>query len=406
MPSPRKRKNLVYGTGIEGERKENLRAKPLSGTLSVAIQGARELDHAPIITRFRSSKNQVVETSVSLKVEGTRLARSHPSRTDPLSFLALSFDSLQRAQAEEILCLRNLAGASQIFRLEESLAKFGLNTNLPPPSSVLRAALSTLTGLTTPSTVPGSPTTNSTHSSSSTSFSSSSSTSNTASRFTSTFCIIWIIIRICIDLIHLLACSRFTIYIGLPSPGSHRSTPSFSTSSEYNELDKSDGSVSSFDDRPTRGQPLEDSFQQLLPSKPGNNDLPGTSSNFEAVPAITVNMELIGLQLEPDPPDPVIIPTATSSSTALSSEGSTLPLPLSKEANEKASVATTERTKPASAPGGGRGGRFAAFPVKKRAPTSTYRSVFQSAYVATSGCETRIVNPVNARPTTCYPYWS
>ncbi|KAH7878327.1 uncharacterized protein C8R40DRAFT_1167752 [Lentinula edodes] len=50
-------------TRIEGEWKETLRAKPLSGTLSVAIQGARELDHAPIITRFRSSKNQVVETS-------------------------------------------------------------------------------------------------------------------------------------------------------------------------------------------------------------------------------------------------------------------------------------------------------------------------------------------------------
>ncbi|KAJ3859968.1 protein kinase C1 [Lentinula novae-zelandiae] len=70
------------GTGIEGERKENLRAKPLSGILSVTVRGARELDHAPIVTRFRSSKNQVVETSVSLKVEGTQLARSHPSRTD------------------------------------------------------------------------------------------------------------------------------------------------------------------------------------------------------------------------------------------------------------------------------------------------------------------------------------
>jgi len=68
--------------GIDGERKENLRAKPLSGILSVTVRGAREIDHAPVVTRFRSSKNQVVETSVSLKVEGTQLARSHPSRTD------------------------------------------------------------------------------------------------------------------------------------------------------------------------------------------------------------------------------------------------------------------------------------------------------------------------------------
>ncbi|KAJ3875438.1 hypothetical protein F5051DRAFT_454575 [Lentinula edodes] len=177
----------------------------------------------------------------------------------------------------------------------------------------------------------------------------------------------------------------------------------------------SSNSVSSFDDRPTRGQPLEDSLQQYSSDltsgrfpqpqdntpittafKTGSNDLPGTSSNFEAVPVTTANMELIGLQVEPDP---VITPTATSSSTALSSEGSTLPLPLSEEANEEAS-ATTERPKPASVPGGGRGGRFAAFPVKKRVPTSTDRSVAQSAYVATSGFETRIANPVNARPTT------
>lgn len=179
----------------------------------------------------------------------------------------------------------------------------------------------------------------------------------------------------------------------------------------------SSNSVSSFDDRPTRGQPLEDSLQQYssdltsgrfpqpqdntpitIAFKTGSNDLPGTGSNFEAV-LTTANMELTGLQVEPDP---VITPTATSSSTALSSEsseGSTLPLPLSEEANEEAS-ATTEGPKPASVPGGGRGGRFAAFPVKKRVPTSTDRSVAQSAYVATSGFETRIAKPVNARPST------
>ncbi|KAJ7505478.1 protein kinase C1 [Mycena galericulata] len=71
------------GPGTDSDRKDNLRAKPLSGTLQVTVQGARELDHAPIISsRSRSASKQVTETVVSLKVEGTQLARSHPSRTD------------------------------------------------------------------------------------------------------------------------------------------------------------------------------------------------------------------------------------------------------------------------------------------------------------------------------------
>lgn len=48
----------------------------------VTVKGARELDHAPIVTRSRSASKQVTETHVSIKVEGTQLARSHPSRTD------------------------------------------------------------------------------------------------------------------------------------------------------------------------------------------------------------------------------------------------------------------------------------------------------------------------------------
>ncbi|KAJ7366683.1 protein kinase C1 [Mycena albidolilacea] len=69
--------------GTDNERKDNLRAKPLSGTLQVTVQGARELDHAPIVSsRSRSASKQAMETVVSLKVEGTQLARSHPSRTD------------------------------------------------------------------------------------------------------------------------------------------------------------------------------------------------------------------------------------------------------------------------------------------------------------------------------------
>jgi classical protein kinase C len=72
------------GPGTDGERKDNLRSKPLSGTLQVTVKGARELDHAPIVTsgRSRSASKQISETQVSLKVEGTQLARSHPSRTD------------------------------------------------------------------------------------------------------------------------------------------------------------------------------------------------------------------------------------------------------------------------------------------------------------------------------------
>ncbi|KAG6910684.1 hypothetical protein DXG01_008728 [Tephrocybe rancida] len=70
--------------GPDGERKENMRSKPLSGTLQVTVKGARELDHVPVVSfgRMRSSSKQAIETSVSLKVEGTQLARSHPSRTD------------------------------------------------------------------------------------------------------------------------------------------------------------------------------------------------------------------------------------------------------------------------------------------------------------------------------------
>ncbi|EKM79321.1 hypothetical protein AGABI1DRAFT_100325 [Agaricus bisporus var. burnettii JB137-S8] len=69
-------------TGNEGERGANLRSKPLSGTLRVTLRGAQELEHTPITTRFRTSSRAVTETYVSIKVEGTQLARSHPSRTD------------------------------------------------------------------------------------------------------------------------------------------------------------------------------------------------------------------------------------------------------------------------------------------------------------------------------------
>lgn len=61
-----------------------MRSKPLSGKLQVIVKGARELDHAPIVTsgKARSASKQVTETYVSLKVEGTQRARSHGSRTD------------------------------------------------------------------------------------------------------------------------------------------------------------------------------------------------------------------------------------------------------------------------------------------------------------------------------------
>ncbi|KIJ17929.1 hypothetical protein PAXINDRAFT_167852 [Paxillus involutus ATCC 200175] len=71
-------------SGAGGERKENMRAKPLSGKLYITVKGARELDHAPIVSsgRLRSSSKQISETYVSIKIEGTQRARSHPSRTD------------------------------------------------------------------------------------------------------------------------------------------------------------------------------------------------------------------------------------------------------------------------------------------------------------------------------------
>ena len=71
------------GPGLDGERKDNLRAKPLSGKLQITLKGARELDHAPVVATGRSrSSNKAVETYVTFKVEGTQKARSHPSRTD------------------------------------------------------------------------------------------------------------------------------------------------------------------------------------------------------------------------------------------------------------------------------------------------------------------------------------
>ncbi|THH31172.1 hypothetical protein EUX98_g3004 [Antrodiella citrinella] len=71
------------GPGMEGERKDNLRNKPLSGKLQVTLKGARELDHAPVVSSGRSrSAGKAIDTFVSFKVEGTQRARSHPSRND------------------------------------------------------------------------------------------------------------------------------------------------------------------------------------------------------------------------------------------------------------------------------------------------------------------------------------
>ena len=77
-------KHIEVGPGTSGERKDNLRSKPLSGKLQVTLKCARELDHALIATsgKSRSASKQGRETFVSLKVEGTQRARSLPSRTD------------------------------------------------------------------------------------------------------------------------------------------------------------------------------------------------------------------------------------------------------------------------------------------------------------------------------------
>jgi hypothetical protein len=68
----------------DGQRKENLRNKPLSGKLQITIKGARDLEHMPISTtsKLRSSSKKVVETYVNIKVEGTQHACTHASRTD------------------------------------------------------------------------------------------------------------------------------------------------------------------------------------------------------------------------------------------------------------------------------------------------------------------------------------
>lgn len=50
----------------------------------MSVRAARELEHAQVVTSWktRSSSKQAIETNVSIKVEGTQRARSHPSRTD------------------------------------------------------------------------------------------------------------------------------------------------------------------------------------------------------------------------------------------------------------------------------------------------------------------------------------
>lgn len=72
------------GPPVEGGHKENLRSRPLSGKLQVSLRAARELEHAPVVTSWkaRSASKQVIETYISLKVEGTEKSRSLPSRTD------------------------------------------------------------------------------------------------------------------------------------------------------------------------------------------------------------------------------------------------------------------------------------------------------------------------------------
>lgn len=60
-----------------------MRNRPLSGKLQVVIREARELEHAPIVTSWKSrASSKLVDTYVTIKVEGTQRAKTHPSRTD------------------------------------------------------------------------------------------------------------------------------------------------------------------------------------------------------------------------------------------------------------------------------------------------------------------------------------
>lgn len=63
-----------------GERPENLR-KPVTGTLHITLEEARELEHAPV-SMFKRSSKVGTDTTVRLNVEGSTRASSHPSRTD------------------------------------------------------------------------------------------------------------------------------------------------------------------------------------------------------------------------------------------------------------------------------------------------------------------------------------
>jgi hypothetical protein len=75
----------IAGPDTEGDRKDNLRSKALSGRLKVTLRSANDLDHAPVTsttTKSRSAAKAFVETYLSIKVEGTERARSMPTRSD------------------------------------------------------------------------------------------------------------------------------------------------------------------------------------------------------------------------------------------------------------------------------------------------------------------------------------
>ncbi|KAJ3889806.1 hypothetical protein GG344DRAFT_50916 [Lentinula edodes] len=201
------------------------------------------------------------------------------------------------------------------------------SSTISSSSGSTAAALSTLTGLTAPSTVPGSSTINPIHSSSSTSSSSSStSTSNTASSFTSTSILFGSSPASAST--SSISASNSSIYshafvspstFGPPSPGSSPSssptlpTRSFSTSSEYNAFNAQFPSIDELDESDGR---LDGSTPFTLPSVPTGRS---TNSNRSVGSASFYGNF--------DDPIPITGPTSPTSLDPSPSINGTSPLP-------------------------------------------------------------------------------
>ncbi|KAJ4500989.1 hypothetical protein C8R41DRAFT_913518 [Lentinula lateritia] len=235
--------------------------------------------------KLRMSEESMATSSLTSPSEGNSVSQksggSIADRKKALQNSGLSISTSNKRSSKDLHV--NGTPISAAFSSANGVSPPSPNTSasstISSSSGSTAAALSTLTGLTAPSTVPGSSTINPIHSSSSTSSSSSSmSTSNTASSFTSTSASFGSSPASAST--SSISASNSSIYshafvspstFGPPSPGSSPSssptlpTRSFSTSSEYNAFNAQFPSIDELDESDGR---LDGSTPFTLPSVP------------------------------------------------------------------------------------------------------------------------------------------